>query len=999
MRQLTRLSVMFAALVIVPSAAWAQGSITGVATDASGGVLPGVTVEVASPALIEQVRVGVTDGTGQYRIESLRPGTYSVTFTLPGFATVLREGIELTGNFIASVDGELRVGGIEETITVTGESPTVDVQSTTRQMVMDQELLAQIPSGQSVATVTMLLASVTTTSSGADLSGTDGEARFGPDGSNSVRGVDEPRMVLGGLSLHSAQGSGESGGGNFMAFQEVVVDTGGVSVDVAEGGILMELIPREGGNTFSGAFYAAFADESLASNNFTPELAARGLRTPNSIRRFGDLNFAFGGPVAQDKVWFHTAGRFNRASDFGPIFLNLAAGDPNVWTFEESTEPALDEGQWDGFNGRVTWQAAQSHKLAFAVDYQQQCQCPRPNARLALEAADRSQASVKPKVYYFGDWTAPLTSRLLIEAHTMFQHEVATRPRSNTGFTNDPGGVRMIGVTEQTSRLQYRAVQGTSNFTVNETFNTKLIGNYITGAHSVRFGIGHDRSSQDQEQFIIDSPLAYRFRNGVPNRLTMTAAPNFNLSNSSDTALFVRDRWTIDRMTVNVGLRYDFFHSYFPDVTLGPGEFVPNRNITLAGDDGVRWHDLSPRAGLAYDLFGNGRTALTFSINKYLGFHGLSNRGGPFTTAMTPSSRLIRSTNRSWRDANGDFVADCDLLDPAANGECGRMSRPNFGDITSGTAYDPDTTSGWGKRDYNWQFAGGVQQEIASGVSVDVQFFRTWFENHIIIDNRALTAADFDTFSITAPTDPRLPGGGGNVIGGLKTLKPEKFGVRSDRFITFAESFGDMSETIEGVDFNLSARPGPGIVLQGGTSTQRRSWNDCAVRAQVPEALAGIADEPPLDVDPLSLGTPFCDVPGTFRTQFKMFGAYTIPGIDVLFSTMIQSLAGPTVLAEYVATNAVIAPSLGRNLAGGARNQEVQIVAPETMYGPRVNQIDFRVAKILRFGGARATLSLDVFNVFNKNTPQGLNDAFGRWQAPTNIMKARLAKIVAQFDF
>ena len=998
MHQLGRLGVMFAALVIVPSVAWAQGSITGVVSDASGAVLPGVTVEVASPALIEQVRVGVTDGTGQYRIESLRPGTYSVTFTLAGFATVLREGIELTGTFIASIDAELRVGGIEETITVTGESPTVDVQSTTRQAVLDADLMSRIPSGQSVATVSMLLPSVTTTAEGGDLSGTDGEARFGPAGSNSVRGVNEPRMVLGGLSLHSAQGSGESGGGNFMAFQEVVVDTGGVSVDQAEGGIRVELIPREGGNTYSGTFYGAFAHNNLASNNFTPELQTQGLRRPNSLNHFGDFNWAFGGPVAQDRVWFHVSGRANKASDFGPIFLNTASGNPNVWLPQlDPNQAALDEGIWYGANGRLTVQATQTHKLAVAYDFQAQCQCPRPTATRTLEAAEGGRAQVKPKQYLFGDWTAPLTNRLLIEAHSMYQDEYAYRPSTNGEFLNDPGGVPMIGVFEQTGRLSYRGVRGTANRTTNRTFNTRFVVNYITGAHSLRVGVAHDRSQQRQEQFIIDSPLSYRFRNGVPNQLTMHAAPNFNFSNSFDQAFFVQDRWTVDRLTVNAGLRYDFFHSYFPDVSLGPGQFVPNRNLTLPGADGVSWHDWAPRAGLAYDVFGDGRTALKVSMNKYLGFHGLSNRGGPFTTAMTPSSRLVRSTNRSWRDANGDFVADCDLVNPAANGECGRMTRPNFGTPTSGVTYDPDTLTGWGKRDYNWQISAGVQQEIVPQVSVDAQFFRTWHGNFIVTDNRSLSAADFDRYSITAPTDPRLPGGGGNVVSGLLNVKPEKFGLRRDNYITFADNFGDMSESITGVDISLSARPGPGILLQGGTATQRHSWNDCDVRAQVPEGLGGIQGEPPVDVDPFSL--PFCDVTGKFRTQFKMFGSYTIPEIDVMVSAMVQSLAGPEILAEFVATNAVISPSLGRNLSGRARNQEVNIVEPGTLYGPRVNQLDFRVAKILRFGGARTTLSFDVFNVFNENTPTSLNDSFGRWQAPTNIMKARLAKIVAQFDF
>jgi hypothetical protein len=162
MRALSRIAHVLALVVLVPTVSFAQATITGTVKDTSGAVLPGVTVEAASPALIEKVRAAVTDGNGIYRIVDLRPGTYSVTFTLPGFNTTKRDGVELTGSFTASVDGELRVGSLEETITVTGETPIVDVQSVRRQVTVSNELISSMPAARSYAGIMMLIPATTT---------------------------------------------------------------------------------------------------------------------------------------------------------------------------------------------------------------------------------------------------------------------------------------------------------------------------------------------------------------------------------------------------------------------------------------------------------------------------------------------------------------------------------------------------------------------------------------------------------------------------------------------------------------------------------------------------------------------------------------------------------------------------------------------------------------------------------------------------------------------
>jgi hypothetical protein len=207
-----------------------------------------------------------------------------------------------------------------------------------------------------------------------------------------------------------------------------------------------------------------------------------------------------------------------------------------------------------------------------------------------------------------------------------------------------------------------------------------------------------------------------------------------------------------------------------------------------------------------------------------------------------------------------------------------------------------------------------------------------------------------------------------------------------------------MTQHVNGFDITLNARPTAGFFFRGGTSTQRSSRNDCSLRDQVPEAIAAIPSAlADIETDPLSVT--YCDVTGKFRTQFKALASYTIPRIDVMVSGTYQSLAGPQLLAEFVASNAVVRPSLGRNLAGGASNTPVQLVEPGTLYGPRLNQLDFRVGKVLRFGGTRATVSLDVFNVFNENTVVEFSNQFSNWLEPQGIMRPRFAKVVAQFDF
>jgi len=271
-------------VLLCPGFAFAQASIAGGVKDTSGAVLPGVTVEASSPALIEKVRSAVTDATGQYKIVDLRPGTYTVTFTLPGFSTVKREGLELTGSFTATVDTELRVGTLEETITVTGETPTVDVQSSTRQRVVSAEVINALPTNRTHYDMVVLVPGMTASSQ--DVGGAGGNQQGTTVAIHGGRG-DDMRVTQNGISLGTMVTAGGKSATtyNLGAVQEVTVDYAGVSAEMAQGGVRINLIPKDGGNVFSGSGTLAFANHSMQGSNYTDDLKARGLATPGSIDR------------------------------------------------------------------------------------------------------------------------------------------------------------------------------------------------------------------------------------------------------------------------------------------------------------------------------------------------------------------------------------------------------------------------------------------------------------------------------------------------------------------------------------------------------------------------------------------------------------------------------------------------------------------------------------------------------------------------------------------
>ncbi len=813
--------------VLMPAEAVAQQSgIAGAVRDVSGGALPGVTVEASSPALIEGSRTVVTDGQGLYTFVDLRPGAYVVTFTLPGFSTLRREGIELTAGFTATVNAELSLGTLEETITVSGEAPVVDIRNVRTQTTVDRETLTAIPTTGRVGQYAALIAGATLeTTTLHDVGGVAGErGQFGVHGQRAgdisyvQDGVNTKIQTGGVFSL------------NNQTFQEVSIETSGMSAEAQTGGVQVKIVPRDGGNIFSGNMNAAFSDPGLQSENITDDLRARALTAAPGLKKLVDMGGGLGGPIKRDKLWFFYAYRYSSVGQFqqGNYYNKLQgidiSRDPvfDVFAYEpDLNQPAYTDDHYADHSLRLTWQAARKHKIVAAVTANKNCSCfmfllaPQGGVLAAPEAT--GEHHYNPNTFPSVSWTFPATNRLLFESSVSMQAFHNTTKR-------EPGvAPNVIQVTELANNYRWgsRAVSintAGGNYTTlkREFYFQRATASYITGSHNLKAGFERSQYNlgrlpnryRDADQ--INGARGYTVRNMVPTQITLWAVPYGEWETARDLALFAQDQWTVRKLTLNLGVRFNNFNGSIPEQTLPAGYFVPERH-TEAVEDSPNWTNVNPRLGLAYDVFGTGKTAVKASLGRYT----------PRNTGAVgnPLQNMAQSANRTWTDGNRDFVPDCDLRSPVANGECGPLSDLTFGLVRPATVgRAPDSLGGFNKDSYNWQTSLALQHELRPNMALNLGYYRTWYGNFLVTDNLAVTPADYDHFCITAPTDSRLPDSvSGKPICGLYDIKPPKFGL-VDNLVTQASHYGDRSEVFNGIDVSLNTRFGGGGIFQGGVS-------------------------------------------------------------------------------------------------------------------------------------------------------------------------------------
>jgi hypothetical protein len=1031
-------TLLVAAVVLLPTLSHAQ-SLAGTVRDASGGVLPGVTVEAASPVLIEKVRTAVTDDSGQYRIENVPPGTYSLTYSLQGFTSVKRDGVEVSGAGVITINSELRVGGITETITVTGESPIVDTQtSTRRQMVLSNEVVQAIPASRGYGNLLATVPGIQAT--GLDVSSNVSTNFFTARGGRGNEGT----IQIDGMNVGSAfNGGGVAGFGYPIGeSSEIQVTISGGLGEVDRGGPQFNLIPKTGGNTFSGTAFLSTAGKWSQGDNLTDQLRSYGLTNVPALIKNWDTNFALGGPIIKDRLWFFNNIRsYGNQQEIPGLFGNRNAGNQASWNYEKDEAlPARGAAAKMIEAIRLTGQVTPRNKVGFYLDYQQVCngsaytqgaeQCrDRGDDWIALGsvgagffgalAPEAGNVWDNREKITQGSWTSPFTNKLLFEAGVS---QFASKFGGQI-----PGGAltNFIPVQEQVStpttgtpvgNFTYR---GWSSAGSNEQAHNvwRAAASYVTGAHSLK--VGYQAAFQVQKNFQnVGSQLSYVFNNRNPIQYTLRDAPFWSSNRTRFDAFYIQDQFTRGRLTLQGGLRYEHAWSWFPEGENGVVEDnAYGTKFLFPEKDGVTgYHDITPRMGAAYDLFGNGKTSVKANFSKYL---QAANNDAQYTIA-NPATTFQQTTNVSWQDLDGDKVVDCNVMNrlgennSATGGDiCGAWLNGNFGNPFSTTTVNPDVLHGWGIRPYDWQFSLGVQHELMNRVAVDVSYARRSWGNHFFTDNRALTPADFDTATITAPTNPDLRDGGGYPVTFVTRNSRSPIGA-TDNYYTFADDFGDVTTYWHGVDFTLNARTSSGITFQGGTSTGRGVRDYCAITDALPELFVTVGSVL------ANAQSAACAVDEPWLTTYRSSITYTVPKIEVLLAGSIRSTANvqPSTINTFVATNGASLPAnynvnsailqgsnLGRPLAPGLAFQTVDLTLPGDVYPDRINSVDLRVAKVLRFGRYSTNVGFDFYNLMNANTGTAFQQVYNVdptqvvWGRPTTILQPRFARFNVTLNF
>jgi len=911
-----------AGLLGAAAAASAQSGsvIAGVVKDTSGGVLPGVTVEAASPAMIGGSRMAVTDGNGQYKIIDLRPGDYTVTFALTGFRTVKRAGITLPASFTATVNVDLAVGQLEEVITVTGAAPLVDVKGSVSQTTMNREVLDTIPTGKDPFAVGQLIAGVTT--SVPDVGGSRGMQQ--PNLQVHGSATNDNVFVVDGMQIQHVAFTGNQTGFYFNdgLMQEITYQTSALPAEASVGGVQIGMVSKEGGDTFHGAFFGSGGNQSMQSNNLTPDLVALGLIAQNKMENVYDVNGSFGGPVLRHRLWFFTTIR------------RWAANSYLANTFNPDGSQGLDDARLTDATVRFTAQVSKKNKLSFSYDDSFKWRGHRPNNMIGASINDPIASVVQTTIRNYMasvKWTSTVSSRVLLEAGYVMMpvdYNLSLQPGV------PPGAIAIYDpVRSEISNVSPRQDFDTGTMRTGTASLT-----YVTGAHSLKAGF-QMRSGFFQESFTMNGDMVQVLNAGVPNSVRLYNTP---LAHREDLAanlgVYVQDSWTLKRLTINPGVRFEHVVMNLPAQGAPGGTWVAPRQFAEVTDL-VRWNTVSPRFGVSYDLFGDGRTALKGSISRYDRLEGTA-------LAQNVNPNFISFSTCSWTSATPPQPSQIDLS------KCTGFSGNN-------NHIDPAM-----KRPYQWEWTALVQREITRNTSVSVGYYGRRFYDLYGTKNLAVPPSSYVPVTITNP-----------LTNGPFTIYNQSAATLGQINLLQATN-PDLYQKYQGVEFQVNSRFSRGSVFGGFTVGRDYGTPDTSADLNNPNNLINFEGNINFD--------------STY--QLRAGGSYRLPA-DILMAASLRSSTGLPESRSYNVTRSIV-PNLTQV------TQAVLVAAPGDNRLPQQNLLDLRFAKTIKSARVEIEPSADLFNVFNSNAVTSRVTTLGAsLLRPSGIDNARVLRLGVRVKF
>lgn len=1007
MRERIGICAFFALLCLIlqPGIARAQSAFTGVVKDPSGAVLPGVTLEATSPVLIEKERTVITDERGTYRVVDLRPGIYTLTFTLPGFSTVKRE-VELPSNFVATVNVEMQVGSVSETVTVSTETPVVDVESNQRIQILPREVLDAVPTAHTIQSVGQLIVGVTL--SVPDVAGSRAmmQTYFSVHGA----GAAQTTVLMDGMIINGLQGDGAiQSYANDAGNQEMVYQTGGGTVDSPTGGLKISMVPKEGGNEFHGSLFAGFEDSKWQSNNLSPFLASHGVKAVDKIGKYRDINATYGGRIIRDKLWFFTSARFFTVHTPVANTFYVPAGYTysNCVSGVVSCVQGVNRERINSALLRLTWQATRRNKFSAYID-----RLFKTRDRAMSPGDDPVTASVvwNSPLYMTNTikWTSTITNRLLFQvgySSNIERYNNLYQPgiRKPYGTPEWYAGARhvdtILGTTSNASGFEYGSFP--------DRYNVQGSVSYVKGSHNMKFGF-QDSWGPYNQTASANADLYQNYLNGVPSTVTLRATPvRWQDRLDANVGIYAQDAWTIRRATVNYGLRWEYVSEQVTGQPAQSGRFA--RIPAYSTFKLPTWKSLSPRISVVYDLFGNSKTAVRAGYNRFEAAATTT-----FAGLYDPGNGSNITATAAWTDLNKDDIAQgelgCVYLTPGCEINLANVPK-NFG-VTRLSSPSPNL-----KRPHTNAYNIGITHEIVRGVAISAEWFHNDGKN-IVVRNNTLRPGTF-----TAPATVNNPS-----YRAITVFSPiDGTSIRVYDTITAAvqQSVADLDsneprlkQKYNSYEFNFHARLSKGATLFGGSATERTVANVCAAATTNPNILN--------NCDQSKSGIPW-------RTQFKLAGTYPLPWWGLQLSGAYQALPGYQLGTQALTQGGAGAPNLtavngqgtifsvtpstrysvcpGNSAAAGCvvgalvvpgMNQasiSAPLIAPGTELTPRLNQVDLSVGRRIDFERFSFSPKIDVFNALNSSDyfsvrSMSYSTALGAaYKLPERILQGRIMRL------